>query len=237
LRPELREREPALGDFRGFGRQALPFFKALRFHQSKEWFEENRALYESDVLGPFTALLDDLAIEFGKRKIPLKANGRKSIFRIHRDVRFSKDKSPYKCHAGAVMTRSGAKGEQGLLYVHIDPEGCFVAAGFHMLDGPQLAAMREAIRRKPAQFEKTVKALEKAKLAFTTSEGFQMTRLPRGYEEFKDSPLAGALRLKSFIVEESVKDGHIGSPKLVGLAADFAERSMPLLQYGWEVFG
>jgi uncharacterized protein (TIGR02453 family) len=226
-----------LGDFRGFGKQALPFFKALRFHQSKEWFEENRGLYESDVLGPFTALLDGLTAEFARRKIPLKADGRKSIFRIHRDVRFSKDKSPYKTHAGAVMTRSGKKGEQGLLYLHIDPDGCFVAAGFHMLDGPQLAAMREAIRRKPALFEKMAKDLEKAKLSFSTSEGFQLTRLPRGYEQFKDSPLSGAFRLKSFIVEETVKDSAIASPKLTGAVADFAERAMPLLRYGWEAVG
>jgi uncharacterized protein (TIGR02453 family) len=225
------------GKFGGFGKQALGFFKALKFHQSKEWFEENRGLYESDVLGPFTALLDDLTAEFAKRKIPLKANGRKSIFRIHRDVRFSRDKSPYKSHAGAVMTRSGTKGEQGLLYIHIDPEGCFVAAGFHMLDGPQLAAMREAIRRKPAQFEKMVTALEKASLAFSTSDGFQMTRLPRGYEDFRDSPLSGAFRLKSFIVEEPIKDGAIGSPKLTDTVADFAERAMPLLEYGWKALG
>jgi uncharacterized protein (DUF2461 family) len=190
-----------LGGFRGFGKQALPFFKALKFHQSKEWFEENRALYESDVLGPFTALIDDLSEEFVRRRVPLKGEGRKSIFRIHRDVRFAKDKSPYKTHAGAVMTRSGKKGEQGLLYVHIDPEGCFAAAGFHMLDGPQ------------------------------------MTRLPRGYEAFRDTPLAQAFRLKSFIVEEPVKDKAIASPKLVAAIADFAERAMPLLKYGWEALG
>jgi uncharacterized protein (TIGR02453 family) len=223
-----------LGEFRGFGKQALPFFKALKFHQSKEWFEENRALYESDVLGPFTALLDDLTAELAKRKVPLRADGRKSIFRIHRDVRFSSDKSPYKTHAGAVMTRSGKKAEQGLLYIHIDPEGCFVAAGFHMLDGPQLAAMREAIRRKPERFRKMEKELEKAKLAFTTSDGFQMTRLPRGYEAFKDTPLSAAFRLKSFIVEEPVKDKAILSQRLASAAADFAERAMPLLRYGWE---
>ena len=56
--------ERALGAFQGFGRQALPFFKALKFHQSREWFEENRALHESEVLGPFTALIDDLTAEF-----------------------------------------------------------------------------------------------------------------------------------------------------------------------------
>ena len=226
-----------MGAFQGFGRQALPFFKALKFHQSREWFEENRALHESEVLGPFTALIDDLTAEFQKRKVPLKGEGRKSIFRIHRDVRFSKDKSPYKTHAGAVMTRSGGKGEQGLLYLHIDPEGCFVAAGFHMLEPPQLSAMREAIRRKRELIEKMEMELLKAKLAFSTSEGFQMKRLPRGYEAFKDSPLSGALRLKSFIVEEAVTDKLVASPKLTGKVVEFTERAMPLLEYGWAALG
>ena len=137
-----------------FGPKALGFFTALKFHQSKEWFEENRGLYESDVLGPMVALLDELSAAFAKAKIPLKADGRKSVFRLHRDVRFSKDKSPYKTHAGAVMTRSGTKNDPGLLYVHISPEGCFVAAGFHMPDPAALTAMRKAIKAKPADFER-----------------------------------------------------------------------------------
>ncbi|MEJ0098002.1 MAG: DUF2461 domain-containing protein [Bauldia sp.] len=120
--------------FTGFGSKALPFLKALKFHQSKDWFDENKALYERDVVVPMTALLDDLAAGFAEDGIALKSGGKRSIFRIHRDVRFAKDKSPYKTHCGAVMTRSGSKGDNGLLYLHIDPEGegSFVAAGFHM---------------------------------------------------------------------------------------------------------
>ena len=98
-----------MGDFRGFGPNALAFFKALKFHQSKEWFEANRGLYESDVLQPMVALLEDLTATFAKKRMPLKADGKRSIFRLNRDVRFSRDKSPYKTHAGALMTRS-AKG-------------------------------------------------------------------------------------------------------------------------------
>ena len=85
-----------MSGFNGFGPQALPFFKALKFHQSRDWFEENRALYEADVLEPMIALLDDLTARFAKKRVPLKADGKRSIFRLHRDVRFSKDKSPYK---------------------------------------------------------------------------------------------------------------------------------------------
>ncbi len=94
-----------MAEFKGFGKKALPFFKALAFHQSKAWFDENRALYESDVVEPMIALLDDLTAAFAKKKLPLRADGKKSVFRIHRDVRFAKDKHPYKTHAGAVMTR------------------------------------------------------------------------------------------------------------------------------------
>lgn len=89
-----------MGEFRGFGPKALPFFTALKFHQSKEWFEENRALYESDVLQPMVALVEDLTAAFARKRVPLKADGKRSIFRLNRDIRFSKDKSPYKTQRG-----------------------------------------------------------------------------------------------------------------------------------------
>jgi uncharacterized protein (TIGR02453 family) len=221
--------------FKGFGEKALPFFTALKFHQSKDWFEENRGLYESDVLLPMVALLDDLAERFAKAEVPLRADGRKSVFRLHRDVRFSKDKSPYKSHCGAVMTRSGAKGEQGLLYVHIAPDGCFVAAGFHMPEAGQLAALRNAIKAKPERFEAVVKALKKGKLAL--GQESMLTRVPRGFEDLKGGPLEDAVKLKSFIVEEPLDAAAIRSPKLVAQIEDFAKRALPLLEFGWAALG
>src|SRR5690606_7202042 len=67
--------------FEGFGPKALPFFKALAFHQSKVWFDENRALYDRDVIAPMLALLDELNRRFAKAKLPLTSDGKKSIFR------------------------------------------------------------------------------------------------------------------------------------------------------------
>ena len=127
--------------FKGFGPKALAFFKALKFHQTKAWFDENRrALRERRGRTDGGAPRRSYGGASPGKKIPLKADGKRSIFRIHRDVRFAKDKSPYKTHCGAVMTRSGAKMDNGLLYIHIDPEGCFAAAGFHM---PEAADSRE----------------------------------------------------------------------------------------------
>jgi len=217
--------------FNGFGPKALAFFKALKFHQSKVWFDENRALYESDVVEPMIALLGDLTATFASKKIPLRADGKRSIFRIHRDVRFASDKSPYKTHCGAVMTRSGSKMDNGLLYLHIDPEGCFAAAGFYMPEAADLAKLRKAIAKDAKRFNSIVATLKKGKLSLGTES--QLTRIPRGFEAFKDSPLSGALRLKSFIVEEALAAKSIASPGLSSAIADFVKRAEPLLRFGW----
>jgi uncharacterized protein (TIGR02453 family) len=219
-----------MGSFKGFGPKALGFFTALKFHQDKAWFEENRGLYQGDVLDPFVALLEDLSAAFAAKKIPLKGDKR-SIFRIHRDVRFARDKSPYKTHAGATMTRSGTKMEQGLLYLHIDPEGCFVAAGFHMPEPTDLTKLRRAIAASPKKFAALETSLARGKLALGTES--RMTRLPRGFEALKDGPLDGAIRLKSFIVEEPLADSIIRSAKLTDRIVDFAVRAQPLLKFGW----
>jgi uncharacterized protein (TIGR02453 family) len=217
--------------FTGFGPKALAFFKALKFHQSKAWFDENRGLYDSDVVEPMVALLDELTASFAKRKIPLKADGKRSIFRINRDVRFAKDKSPYKTHCGAVMTRSGSKMDNGLLYIHIDPEGCFAAGGFHMPEPPDLTKMRKAIAANGKRFSTMTAALEKAKLELGAES--QLSRIPRGFEALKDGPLDGAIRLKSFIVEEPLPAKLITSPKLADALVDFTRRAEPLLRFGW----
>jgi uncharacterized protein (TIGR02453 family) len=222
-----------MGAFKGLGKDALGFLRALKFHQDKAWFEENRAIYDEQVVAPLMALLDDLTAAFAKKKVPLKANGKKSIFRIYRDVRFAKDKSPYKTHAGAIMTPGGGKMEgRGLLYIHVDPEGSMVAAGFYMPDPAALARMRTAIARdKGKAFLKVEADLKKGKLAL--GDGEQLSRVPRGFEALKGTRLDGVIRRKSFIVELPLSEKDMASPKLPDVIADFAFRAMPLLKFGW----
>jgi uncharacterized protein (TIGR02453 family) len=122
--------------------------------------------------------------------------------------------------------------EPGLLYLHVDPEGCFAAAGFHMPDPPALARMRAAIAKdKGKAFLKVEADLKKAKLAL--GHGEQLTRVPRGFEALKGGPLDEAVRRKSFIVEAAIADKDMASPKLPDTIAKFAERAMPLLKFGW----
>ena len=148
--------------FAGFGPKALPFFKALAFHQSREWFEANRETYESDIKGPMGDLVEDVAERLDRAKIPIKGDRKSSLFRIHRDVRFSANKDPYKTNCGAVLTRSGGKNDPGVLYFHLSPEECFFAAGFHLPDPDKLARLRASAARAPKAFKAMTARLGKA---------------------------------------------------------------------------
>ena len=147
--------------FAGLGPKALPFFKALKFHQSREWFEANRKVYESAVKGPLGDLVEDVAERLAKAKIPIKGDRKSSLFRIHRDVRFSANKDPYKTNSGVVLTRSGNKNDPGLLYFHLSPEECFFAAGFYQPDPDKLARLRGAAARSPKAFKAMTAKLKK----------------------------------------------------------------------------
>ena len=219
--------------FRGFGEKALPFFKALDFHQNREWFQENRALYDSDVYEPLCALVTSISETCTARGLPLRGSPKASIFRIHRDVRFSKDKRPYKAHASAVLTRSGAKNDNGLFYVHIAPDGCFCAAGFYDLDAPKLSAFRQALTTAPAKYKALQKKLGEAGLAFDRQ--WSLKRPPREAAGIEDAEIIEALKLKSFITRRSIAPETIHGPGLVSDCVDFIEASLPLLDFGWNI--
>ncbi len=218
--------------FAGFGPKALPFFKALAFHQSREWFEANRAIYESAVRGPVGDLVEDVAERLGQAKIPIKGDRKSSLFRIHRDVRFSANKDPYKTHAGVVLTRSGNKNDPGLLYFHLSPEECFFAAGFYLPDSDKLGRLRAAAARTPKGFKAMTAKLKKAGLALSAEDSLK--RAPRGFEAIDDPEIAAAIRLKSMVCRRPVAEAAIASPELVDDFCAFAADAMPLLKWGWD---
>ena len=221
--------------FKGFGPQALPFFKALGFHQTKAWFEENRAIYENEIKEPLGDLVEDVSAALAAEKIPLRGDRKKALFRIHRDTRFSKDKSPYKTNGGAVLNRDGTRGTGGMLYFHLDPEGCFAAAGWYMPEPPTLAAWRAAIAKSPKKFFEMEAALAKAKLRL--SDEWALKRTPKGYEHITDPALAAALKRTGYVVSRPLKDDELSKPKLVKTMVSFTKDALPLLQYGWKLAG
>ena len=215
--------------FQGFGPQSLAFFTALAFHQSREWMADNKNLYETQVRQPMGLLLEQLSAEFVRREVPLQGNLKTSMFRLNRDVRFARDKALYKTAAGAVMTRSGSKGEQGLLYINLDPKGCFVACGVYQPLPAQLAEIRRDIVARSEVFRQACTAMPDLSL----DSGDSLTRAPRGFEAVTEPDLAAALRMRSLIFRMPVPEADIFTAGLADTLAGFAEQALPFLRFAW----
>jgi uncharacterized protein (TIGR02453 family) len=220
-----------LGPFTGFGPDALSFFADLAMNQDRHWFAAHKATYETQVRRPLESLVESLAIAFAAHDIPLTGSAKASIFRIHRDVRFAKDKSPYKTNAGAVLSRDGTKAGKGILYIQVGgPEPSFMAAGFYTPDPADLAAIRQAIADGPDRWATTERALGRAGL--TLSRGAPLARLPKGFEDFAGSPVADVLKFRNFITSRDIPADRLFKPTLVDDVVAFAEASRPLLDFG-----
>lgn len=213
--------------FPGFQPAAFAFLRELAAEQNRDWFLAHKDAYEADVRWPMTVLLADLTTEFARLGIPLQADPKRSVFRVNRDVRFSKDKRLYKTHIGATLTRDGGKMTQGLLYIHIDPLGCFAAAGFYRPEPAQLQSMRAAIVRDPAAFREVTGPLRLG------PDEDPLKRTPRGFDHVTDPDIIEALRRRSFITRHPLTEAEVGAPSLIGTLTAFARQAEPLLRFGW----
>ena len=212
---------------------AFEFLRGLAANNEKSWFEANRATYESAVREPVAALVASVTTELTKRGLPLEGDPKRSVFRLHRDTRFSHNKSPYKTNVGVVWFRQGSsKGGPGVLYFHLDPAGCFVGAAFWHPEPEVLDSIRERIRVHPDRFEAMQAELCHAKLALEDSE--RLSRMPKGFEDLKGSAIDPALRLKNFVVRRKLSDKIVQGRALATKIVDFAGQSLPLLRFGWD---
>ena len=221
------------GGFRGFGSQALPFLLALRENNDREWFAENKSTFVEECDAPLRELVREVGTRLSEAGSPLAPLAKNPVFRIYRDVRFSNDKSPYKTNLGAGLHREGDKAKPGLLYIHVEPGSSFVAAGFYHPEPPALKAFRSAIAGDAVKFEELVRSLGSKGLELSKDES--LSRMPKGFEGLADSPVAEALRSRSFIVSRSLADDDLERRDLPEMVVRFAGDSMPLLEYFWRV--
>jgi uncharacterized protein (TIGR02453 family) len=166
--------------FDGFPEAALDFYEGLLADNSKAYWTDHRSLYDDAVRAPMQALLDALGPEFGEAK----------LFRPYRDVRFSRDKTPYKTHAAAAI----GDDVQGGLYVQLSADGLLLAGGAHGLATDQARRLRAAVAEdRPGQALVTL--LDRLRGQGWTVEGERLKRVPPGLP--KDSPRADLLTLKT----------------------------------------
>ena len=221
--------------FNGFGEKAIPFLKALDFHQNRDWFRENRDLFESELHEPLGDLIDVLTERFAAAKLGLKGDRKKSQFRINRDVRFSRDKRPYADHVSAILSRDGTKAENGVFFVHVGVERCFAAVAWWQPAPPLLQAMRAAIVEKAPRFRRMVTALKKNGLEIGAEE--RLKRAPRGFLHVWEPDLAAAVRNRHFVVRHPIDPDGIHEPTLADELVDFVTRAKPLLDWGRAIEG
>jgi uncharacterized protein (TIGR02453 family) len=208
---------------------ALVFFSELALNNERDWFQANKARYEAEVLAPLRDYVEEIGPACAARDLPLRGDPTKSVFRIYRDVRFSNDKSPYKVHAGVQVTRHGEKHTEGLLYLHVDPRGSFLACGFYQPNKPLLEGFRKAMTLDPQSWFEIVRSVGEF------SEDDLLSRVPRGFEAFKGTELEPWLKYKGFIAHKNLEDAELFSPNLPELAADFATKNRALLDWGWKI--
>jgi uncharacterized protein (TIGR02453 family) len=189
--------------FTGFRPAAFQFLRGLKKNNRKEWFEANRDTYERELRAPLRELLEELDVRLAGLAPELVADPKRAIFRIYRDVRFSKDKSPYKTNVGFWVNHRGlgrsaaatVHGGAGL-YFHLEPGQSIIAAGIWMPPQPALLRIRNALLDDRVGFEHTLRGLRRR--FSTLSEEAILHRVPQGYPPAH--PAARWLRYKSFTV-------------------------------------
>jgi uncharacterized protein (TIGR02453 family) len=215
----------------------LKFLKDLKKNNNRPWFEAHRTDYEQ-AKADFAGLIDAVIKKHGKKdKTISHLQPKDCMFRINRDVRFSKDKSPYKSNMGAYLNRGGKKSLFGGYYFHCEPGKSFVGGGLWMPMPAELHKIRQEIDYNLADFRKIVESRRFKSIYNTVSRDaeYTLSRVPKGYEA--DNPAAEYLKLKSVVATASVPDGVLTSKELVGTIAKAFEALQPMIEFVNDAIG
>jgi uncharacterized protein (TIGR02453 family) len=232
---------PAPSTFQGFRPEAVDFLAELAAHNDRAWFQPRKGEYERLLKTPLEALCAALDEAFRARGVPLSADPGRSPFRIYRDVRFSKDKSPYKTHVAASFGWAGG-GSDGSArahtdtvhasggYFHLAPGNIYVGGGVWHPEPSWLRGFRDRIVTDAAAFEAIVSA-PAFREAFGSigDDGESLKRVPPGYDPAH--PAADLLRKKNVTFGRQVSDDEAFSPALPDVLANAFAVATPLLRY------
>jgi uncharacterized protein (TIGR02453 family) len=222
--------------FEGFKPDAVRFLLELRANNDRAWFQPRKAEYERLLKEPLEALCMVLGERFAARRIPLRADAR-SPFRIYRDVRFSKDKSPYKTHVSASFAWAGKGGTQGATgkaeevhgvggYFHFEPDEEYVGGGMWHPERPRLEAWRSLVANDSRRVHKAIDA-PSFKRAFGQVDGDRLQRMPPGFPS--DHPEAELLKLKEVTFGRRLTADEALSPRLPDILADAFVAALPVM--------
>ncbi len=220
------------------------FLNELAQNNSREWFAANKARYEAAVREPSLRLIADLAEPLRTISPELVANPKKvggSLFRIHRDTRFSKDKTPYKTHIGMTFyhaaTKAVKRGDQGnaamgqldgpVYYLHVAPGACFMGGGIWHPQSETLKRIRNFLINSPNSWKQATRG--PAFQRHFELGGDSLTRPPRGYDP--DHELIGDLKRKDYVASATLTDADLLRTDLVELLVERYRELAPMLDW------
>lgn len=215
-----------------FSPKLFQFLRELETHNDRAWFESNRGRYEMEVKEPMLRFVADLGKPLHAISAHLEVDPRPvggSMFRIHRDIRFSKDKSPYKTHVGAHFphARAGADETAPGFYIHLEPAHSLGGGGLWHPDSAGLKRVRDRIVARAKEW--------KAIRAGAAVEGESLKRVPSGYNS--DHPLAEDLKLKDFYVMEEFSEKQVCAPSFLQTYVDACRAAAPLMKFLTQAVG
>jgi uncharacterized protein (TIGR02453 family) len=227
--------------FTGFSRDGIQFLVDLAENNSREWFQPRKAEYERLLKKPMEQFCVALDEQFRAREIPLRADPYKSPFRIYRDVRFSKDKSPYKTHIAASFGWAGDSPEAAGRshaenvhasggYFHLQPGEMFIGGGVWHPEPSWLAAFRDRVATRADELRAIVEEPAFVKtFGAISDDGESLKRVPAGYAA--DHPAADLLRKKNVTFGRRLSDDEALSPRLPEVLAGSFAVAIPLMRY------
>lgn len=208
-------------------KETLGFLRKLGKNNNRDWFEKNKDLYlaaKEDVEKSIEGIIAGIR-SFDKR-IGSEISAKKAMFRIYRDVRFSKDKRPYKTNLGASISPGGKMAAAPGYYIHIEPGKAFVAGGMWQPPAPELAKIRQEIDYNFPEFKKIVNDKTFKKYFGTLDQDDKLVNPPKGYD--KENPAIDFLRLKSFIVVAEISEKDVTGKNFVKTVTAALKAMQPL---------
>jgi uncharacterized protein (TIGR02453 family) len=184
--------------------QTIKFLKQLKKNNNREWFEKNKPVYLK-AKEEYEGLVHQVITNITKFDPPVAGlEAAKATFRIYKDVRFSKDKTPYKSNFGASLNPGGKKSMLAGYYMHAEPGNSFLAGGCYMPEPDKLAALRQEIDYNYADFKKILNQASFKKYFDGISDEGKLVNPPKGYD--KENPAVEVLKNKHFIVVHNIDD-------------------------------
>jgi uncharacterized protein (TIGR02453 family) len=216
--------------FAGFPAEGIAFLRALKKNNDREWFTPRKSTFEDKVRKPMIELVSAIHGEMLRFAPDYVGEPAKCVYRIYRDTRFSKDKTPYKTYVSALLLRNSFDKYQGsaACYFAISPENIEVAGGIYTPDRDTLLAVRQHVADNYKEFRSTFESLKVRKL-FGELSGESLTRVPKGFDA--SHPAVDLIKRKQYLLDVSLDAKLAATPELFGEIVTRIEAMTPFIEF------